>query len=77
MVSYLLDERKTCVFVKIVARESEMMVECSPAWRLNVVAVCVNAKIRRWLGFPYVLSVRAEYAVAEIDGVEASAIETV
>ena len=76
MVAYLLDERKTCVFIKIVARESEMMVECSPGWCLNVVAVGINAKIHWWFGFPYVLGVRTEYAVAEVDGVETSAVQT-
>ena len=58
MAAYLLDEREAGVLIKVVAGEGEMLVKCSSIGSKYVVAVSVDAKIRRWLGLSDVLGFR-------------------
>ena len=73
-ILYLFDEGKPRMFVKIVAREGKMMVECPSLWIVHVVPVRIDSQVRRRFTFANVLGSRTQYAVAQVDGILATAV---
>ena len=55
----------------------KMLIESQPLWALDVVSVCVEAKVRWGLTLAYVLFIRAFLAKSQVHAVPALAVQLV
>ena len=73
----LLQENKFGIVVEVVAVSGEVLVEGKPRGFLGVIPVGIEALVRRWFRFSYILLVWAFGAIPKVEAVWTATVEVV
>ena len=73
----LLQKDKLGIVVEVMAVSGEMLVKGKPGGFLGIIPVGIEALVRRWFRFSYILLIWAFGAIPKIEAVWAAAVEVV